>query len=532
MRGAENAILELFRQDQLAALSTTEIVRAITPGFERIEQDLNSSDVELSKKARYAKASLHRKVLYHLNKLLRKGVLAVKTIGENKEKVFVLASTPAVPKHTTQLPPSIPAIPTEGLEQEKIICRFEPFAWADRLNAFLLETNSFGSRADISHAVSTAFNSVNDSICLNDFEGFLQKHDVGTNTAFLKSLNQKCDDYGKKITLTIDLTNLSSPELVLGVIKNFLGLKTKKHLVFVYELFPREFHDHKEFFENLINEYSKTGESLYFKNENVHNAPYIIGRAGPYTFSDSSWNDYKKNLQGQVQGLVCAQSTILVDAHKYFREHPKTVASLSSLMLKVAKSLRVANEHQRKRSNEFFKGLSKSESMTKHLFRFSTNYVRFWNYGWKTPKADFDFVLQALQESKKAVDDYCASEETIYLSCGMPTRFKTVFSCAFEECVKDIFSKPLFSRHALSSRNDYDKQEFKEVIRTKEKVLRVFEGGDSITFYRVGQASAEEVANEVSHVLTGYRLPFFRFKFNAPKTKGMQTLIKYLEGIT
>ncbi|MEM4240285.1 MAG: hypothetical protein QXK08_03785 [Candidatus Woesearchaeota archaeon] len=528
MRGVENQILEFFRSEPAVAHSTTDVIEKITPGYEAIDKDILDTDREKSRAARALKAKLHRQILYHLNKLVRNGFLAIKTIGENKEKVFVLTDAPfqaAVPEQH-----SIPAMPIEGYEQKKVIYRLEPLAWLERLNAILLETPKFRTAADLSQAVTNAFSASNDALGLNDFEQFLQKGDVGTSIGFLRSLNQKCEDYGRKATLVIDLTNLTSPDLVLAPIKNYLGTKKPHNITFIFDVYPRELIEHKDFFEKLITIYSEAGEDIFIKNENVHSAPYILGKAGPYTFPNDAWKEYKSGLFEQVPGLVCAHATIMVDVERYFSSNPKTIASFTDLMLKVAKSLRLANESQRKRSAEFFKGgIQLTPAKAKQFFKFSRNCVRFWNYGWKVPGADQAFVLQFLQESKKAVDEYCVSEETIYQSCGMPTRFRIAYSCAFEEFVRDIFTKPLFPKCVIKAADDYESPEVKEIIKSKEQIVRIFDGGDLMTFKRVGTVTPAGLIGEISKILINHGLPIFRIQFSGHKTGGITTLSQFIE---
>lgn len=529
MRGVENQILEFFRKEPGTPRSTTDVVEKITPGYEEIAKNILDTDKEKSRTAKTLKAKLHRQTLYYLNKLVKQGFLAVKTIGENKEKVFVLTEIPTQAVASPEQH-AIPAMPIEGYEQKNIIYRLEPLAWLERLNAILLETPKFNTVGALSQAVTNAFSATNDALGLNDFEQFLQKSDVGTSTGFLRSLNQKCEDYGRKATLIIDVTNLTSPDLVLTPIKNHLNTKKTNNITFVFDVYPRELIENKDFFEKLISIYAEAGESIFIKNENVHNAPYILGKAGPYTFPNDVWKEYKAGLSEQVPGLVCAHATIMVDVERYFSSNPKTPSSFTDLMLKVAKSLRLANESQRKRSAEFFKGgIQLTPTKAKQFFKFSRNYARFWNYGWKVPGADQNFVLQFLQESKNAVNEYCLNEETIYQSCGMPTRFRIAYSCAFEEFVKDMFTKPLFQKCVIKTANDYESPEVKELIKTKETIVRVFDGGDLMTFKRTGTINPSEIIGEISKILINYGLPLFRMQFSGHKTGGITTLSQFME---
>jgi hypothetical protein len=81
-----------------------------------------------------------------------------------------------------------------------------------------------------------------------------------------------------------------------------------------------------------------------------------------------------------------------------------------------------------------------------NLFSHSKNYIRFWNYGWKEYKLDPQLVLELMKSTKETTDEFCMSEETIYKSCGMPTRFRIGFSCAFREMNKEEFSEEKFRK--------------------------------------------------------------------------------------
>ena len=111
----------------------------------------------------------------------------------------------------------------------------------------------------------------------------------------------------------------------------------------------------------------------------------------------------------------------------------------------------------------------------------------------------------------------------------MPTRFRIAYSCAFEEFVKDIFTKPLFPKCVIKTADDYESPEVKEMIKTKEQIVRVFDGGDLMTFSRAGAVSPSEVIGEISKLLVNYGLPLFRIQFTGHKMGGITTLSQFME---
>ncbi|MEM4282498.1 MAG: hypothetical protein QXU88_01535 [Candidatus Woesearchaeota archaeon] len=512
----ETSILELLAKNPEKEFSTTEIVEKLTPGYDEIERLLISSDVERQKQAKRRKAQLHRRILYYLNKLVLEGYIRITKEGKNKEKSFAIVAGVEVPHfdNITVTRPITPPMPVEGYEQKGIIYKLEATTWIDRLNSVLLEASLFKSPKGLWHAINGCFGVVNDVIAVNDFEVMVQKSETQLLAPFVTKLNAKCDDYGKKICYIIDMTNVTKGEPILKLISLLLQQKNR-NITFVFDTQLKEFYEHSDFFEKLVQLYSRHNESLYIKNQNCYQAPYFVGKAGPYTFSENEWLLYEKEMQGHIPGLICGQSTIMVDVERFFQNQEKAIEQFKRFVLKIADSLLLANSLQRQRSDELFGSLiALDPSHAKNFFMFGKNYVRFWNYGWKNSQFSIEFLLSYLKESKKAVDDFCIAEDTIYKSCGMPTRFRVAFSCAFDDFVRDIFTKPSYKRYFVRGLSDLYNDELKQVMETKEKLFEVFDGGDMISFYKKGPMQPKDVLREMGFILNTYRLPFFRYSFS------------------
>lgn len=521
MQETEYTIFELFRNNPHAEFSTTDIVGRITPGYDKVHQDLLSDDQERCNAAKRRKAELHRLNLYYLNKLVRKGALTIKSVGRNKERIFAALQDPHELSPTyrmlAQLHPTgiTPALGIEGFEEKGIVARYEPTTWVERVNNILLESTYFKQLKDLISTANNTLTSVNDAIALNDFEQVIQKNDPQTVLAALKALSKQAEAHARHVTLIIDVTNIKEHEPVLRVINGAIDAQLH-NLTFVYDVQVKEFQDHKDFFKALVKIYSSAGQSLFIKNQTVHQAPYMVGKAGPYTFAERDWKHYRDEYQGTMPGLVCATATFLIDIEQLFsttKEHQ--AAAMIELMGKIAKSLLLTNAEQRERSEHFLSDLIQlSPAHAQNYFMFSRNYVRFWNYGWKTAAYDQAFVTQYLSESKKAVDEYCLSEETIYKSCGMPTRFRIAYSCTDAGSAKKIFRPANYRRITINNPTDFfSNDQINDIISTKEEIFRQFDGGDRITFDRPLPKKPDDVVNEISYLLNTFRLPFFRYHF-------------------
>ncbi len=227
-----------------------------------------------------------------------------------------------------------------------------------------------------------------------------------------------------------------------------------------------------------------------------------------------------RGFESPTARFSCSMAAFMIDIHKLFENYPEhREAMIIELMGKIAKSLLLASAEQQERSEHFLRGLIQlNPEHAQHYFRFSRFFVRFWNYGWKTPEFDQHFVTKFLSESKKAVDEYCISEETIYKSCGMPTRFRIAYSCAEQAVAQKIFSQATYQRLIINSPiSFFNDTTNKYIMSTKETIFKQFDGGDRITFDRSPIKDPEEVLKEIAYILSTPSLPFFRYKFTQQK---------------
>jgi hypothetical protein len=539
MHKTEYDILELFRKEPGSEYSTSDIVKNVEKGYySQIEAVFKEKFIEPEKikSAKRMKAQLHRKILYYLSKLVQENVLKVTREGKKGEKFFSLAIEAGEEitidrfkrRSITIVKPKTPAIPIEGYEQRGIIYKLEAATWIDRLNSILIECSMIKDLNKLNRVINTCFSNINDTICLNDFETIVHNN-PDKIISFVSRLNNRCSDYGKKISCVLDATNFKNDYDILKVINEYT-LSNLNNISFIFDVQPREFQDRYEFFEKIIDLFSKHNINLYIKNQNIHKAPYILGRAGPYTFDEEEWQLYKKELQGNIYGLVCAQATVMVDMERFFNDASTDIESFKIFIAKIMESFLTTNSLQRGKSDEYFENLIKllEKQHIRDFFVFSKNYIRFWNYGWKRLNFDQDYLIDFFKEAKNMVDKFCISEETIYKSCGMPTRFRIAFSCAFEEFIKDIFSKPRYSKFYINDIKAFYKNEIKNTLDTKEKLFRIFDGGDLITFYRGGNFDAKNIMREISFILNSYKLPFFRYNFGTMRETNL-SLARFFE---
>jgi hypothetical protein len=521
MNQLEYSILSAYKEYPEREFSTYELIKIIyAKESEKIEADIKNEfhNKDISLQAKRLKAKFHRKVLYHLNKLVEDGILKMSTEGPKGHKHFILNIKPGeellVEKRKKKIiltKSDMPAMPIEGYEQRGILYKYESDTWIDRLNAVLLECIQFSDYNSLLKTISDCFSNINDVICLNDFESLVQKNTLDEFSAFLKKLSTECDDFGKKVNLVFDLTFFEEDKLdkLLSAFSIFSQLQPE-NIVIILDARAREFNHFSEFFEKAINKLLEKKISFYIKNRDLHDSPYLVGKGGPYTFDDKEWSYYKKEISAKVKGIACTQASVIFDVLKFFEEI-KDVGEFRALLLKVAKTLLYANSMQRRKSEEYFRNILRlSGQFSKEFFMFSRNCVRFWNYETK------ENIKDILNSAKTEINNFCTAEESIFIACGMPTRFKIAFSTAFNEFNSKLSERRFEAMHLAKIEELYSK-ETKNRLKELESMFSIFDGGNEIRIYRAGNATGESVVKEIITILNTYKLPLFCYNFSELK---------------
>lgn len=528
MNETEFKILEIFQKEPNREHSTSEIVSKVEPEIfsqkEHFSEDYNVEKQQV-KEFKLKKAQLHRKILYYLGKMVQNKILREtrKTgKGEKFYEILIQAGEELViDKYSKRSiviqKPTTPSIPIEGYEQDDIVKRLETATWLERLNSMIIECDMIETIRELESIVTNAFSIINDVITFDSFETFLEDYSSEQLSIFLNRMDMKCSDYGKQLCILIDIAGIKNTDSFVELLKYYNSMNTK-NIRFVFEVEPKEIQMKSILFSELINIFSKGNQQLYFKNKLIHKAPYFMGKAGAYTIDNYEWELYEKELKGKVIALIVSQATVMVDIEKFFIKNGKSVSKFRNLISNIAYSFLETNSVQRTQSSKFFDNIERFDAFTnKNIFRFSKNYVRFWNYGWKNKDIDPEIMLGMLKSSKEMIDTFCNYEDTIYKSCGMPTRFRVAFSFLFEETAAPLFTKPKYDRLYIKGIQDLYDDKIKNVINDKEKIFEIFDGGDLITFYRKGDISSQDVMRELIFILNSFRLPFIRYDFKSAK---------------
>jgi hypothetical protein len=539
MHKTEYDILSLYKKNPHKIYSTTDIVRAVEPEFEEVEKSMKDpySDKETIKKAKRKKAQMHRKVLYYLTKLVEEKVLKITKEGAKGEKYFSISLEEgeelSIEKYKkreiTISKPRTPAMPIEGYEQAGIVLKFEESTWIDRLNCLVFESTTIKDLAKLTKILDRSFSLVNDCIGINNFELFINNSSTEEIISSLDRLESDCRDFAKKITLIIDTSMIHESTDITTFIEIF---STKKYdnIYIVFDTESKELEKHYQLFEKIINKFSTNAIPLYIKNKNIAKSPYCYGNAGVYTFDENEWKNYTENIKGKTACVSCAQSTLSIDVRKFYDTFGFNMENFEKFIINCAESLLSANSIQRRKASEFFEYLIELNTPNaQEVFMFSRNYLRFWNYDYLKEKFDIDFETELFRKVREITTNFSISEETIYKSCGMPTRFKVCFAAAAESVYTNIFTKLEYKHTEIKGFEDLYAEEIKQKIKNKENMNTIFNGGLFIDFARTGNIKEDEVIRELNTILNTYKIPFFVYKFR--KTKGVDLkLNEFIEG--
>ena len=524
MHSTESDILQIMKRVQGKEISTSELVKKVfTDEITNLEEQISKDfkDKDEIRRLKNIKAKLHRNILYHLNKLVDDDLIVVFKQGNKGEKFFKLNIEEGEEiiiekKHRRIIisKPSMPAMPIDGYEKQGIIYKFEPETWTSRLNALLLQSPKFLTIKKLQDAMYDLFADFNDCIGLNDFEKVIQSSSHDELRDFLYEMVNMCEDYGKKITVIINLNNILNENPIIDFIKDFTLLK-REEITIIFDTTINKFQKNKDFFQKIISIYTKSGLTLYIKNKSLHRPPYMLGRAGPYTFTVSDFDNFIKKPRGVC--LPIASTSITVDVKKFF-ELKFNIVQFRKMISNILKTLFIVSSAQRTKSDEFAKSILKlNMPYSMELFKSSRNYIRFWNYGWKEEGLDQNLVVDLIKSTKNEVDEFCLSEVGIFKACGMPTDFKMAFSCAFSSFDENLSVKE-YKRLHINSSDDLYKKEYKNYLKAKEELAEIFDGGDRIRFVRSSDSSSEEVLREIDLILNVYKIPFFGFNFKQEKS--------------
>ena len=518
MKQTDFAILSLFKGNSSQELSTTDLVSNLYSEEylslqETISNDYASKESVLQAKERISK--LHRRVLHHTSSLIKEGAIVVSRIEGKGKKYYSLAlgdgeelEVDSRKRKIIITRPSKPTLPLQDLIERDVTHLVERDYFFEKVNAILLNPRRFSTTEALYEYILSIFSQINDVVAINDFEHIILEHSLEDVDYMLSKLHSEAQAYNKRVCLVIDFSNIAQPEKIISFCKLHFK-ESKDSLIYVFDATSRELLEQNDLVEFLIEMYAEKRMKLNIKNDDLYNAPYFLGKSGPYAVSTKDWKDCIKHGDYKNRGFVTTQSSIVFDLAN-FRSYSSSAKSLSEALLQVSKALFFSNTYQRKYSLELHKKMNPDGiQRLSPIFSYSKNYIRFWNY----QVDDQNLVIETLNECKKDIDDFTKMQETIYLSCGMPTRFDIGFAVAYRQSMDRGYLKPKFETISVSCLQDLYEKSMKERLTFFEKASKLFQDGFEVRFHRIGTIEVLDVLQEISFIMNSYKIPFFCYQF-------------------
>ncbi|MFH1916546.1 MAG: hypothetical protein ABIJ21_04735 [Nanoarchaeota archaeon] len=529
MERTDHLILLIFKKEPQKEFTTSEIIRQVylkeyDPVKERL---LGKGDKEKKRDAGRKKGALHRRILYHLNKLVDEHILQVSSFSTHGEKVFSLALEPGdylIEKKQRKIlisKPDIPSLPADMYEEKGIIHKLEKETWLSRANAILLDAAQFKEPQGFLAIMNRLFSHVNDVIGLNNFEEVVDHMGKEGLRDLIERLHIDTNDYSKEICIILDLSNPKNEERMIEFLRIFSEVNPGQ-ISILFATDVKGLHKNRKIIEAAILHFSKIKKKINIQNTQLHQAPIIIGKAGVYTFDSTEWKAVaaEKKLSPI---MICGQISLLVDVGAFYRTF-SSPSEFRQMIAKAAKTLLIANRIRRTTMDANFLELAQRiEPHAERMHLLVGNYVRFWNYNLSEEEHFID-ILKTVQEE---TDLFCKTEETIYKSCGIPIRFRITFSSKFSGYAREDFSERGYRKRSIKRIKDFEDAEILGTIETRERMAKIFKNADRVRFFRGGDFKVSEVVHEFSILFSRHEIPLFCYDF--AERKGDLSLTQFME---
>ena len=520
MHDIEESILNIFKNYPSKELNAEFLAEKLYPEEYKIIRELVLTEDKVKlHDAKNRKFQLHRKILYYLNKLIENSILKVSRTAEKGEKYFTLQAAEGdtiIGRGYKKIIISKPTITTtdiESYESKEVMKKYGEDSWINRFNSILLECKNKGIE-QIYKIISECITNVNDAIALNEFEKIINTSDVEELKRFINDISKDSDTHNKTISLIITVSETGNN--FKQFIEHYSSINPRL-INIVFNVGNKDVQKHSKILSYIIEKFSEQKIKINFKNIDISSAPFFKGRAGIYNFDEQEWDIYSKKYKGSIIGLVCSQSQIALNINRFF-ENYTTDAEFREAVLNAAKTLLLVNTIQRRKSNEYFKNInSLNQPSIAEFYHFSRNYIRFWNYDWLKDVKENDNLFELIKSSKELVDKFCHTEETIFKSCGIPIRFKIVFSSAFRNYDKKFMGDRDYKKVTVKKVEDYYVGEVKEFLHAREKMFEIMDGGDRLRIFRASDFRTQDIIHELGILLNAYKLPFFTYDFSGLK---------------
>lgn len=546
MHPAEQKILQTFAKNPLREISTSELVRLVfSKEYDEAQKYVHNAtnDSEIIRLGKRKKARLHRKILYHLNKLTEENLLLVTKMEGKGEKFFSLNPEKTVEgKRDKAIKTVFDSVSNlneevfmlsglESYEEAKFVKKFDSKNWVNKINALIVESQAKPNLKDLYSMISGLYPVFNDVLGVNCFNLIIDKENLQDLNNFIKKADMDTKDYNKYLNLIIDLEKIKDSVKLTDFISGFAEINPER-IFLIFRMNSKTLNSHLRFVKQLIKNFSENKIRINIQNTDLKIGPSLIGRAGCYSLTNEEWDFYLKQIKGETIGLCLSETAVYVDVYRFFKSG-KSVSEFRDFLLKASRALLLATTTLRKRSDMFFRELNglNGNNQSK-FFSLSYNYIRLWNYS-IAEKGDveeegyeFENFELLIRASIDEINEFCKSEETIFKSCGIPIRFRIALSSTFKRFDEEFLSPRIYTKITIKNIEDFKDEKVVKYLRRRESLVKLFNGADRARFFRAANFTNEEVINELEFLLSQTTIPLFAYDFRS--RKGELTLDNFI----
>jgi hypothetical protein len=531
MHNTKKEILKCYVRNNNTPLTTTDIVEMVYTQELRRDNSLSQNDKQ--KDYVVHKAKLHRKILHHINGLIQDDILQVHAVSAKGQKSYVpkLESNQELIVGRTEKiiisSQANPITPILSYQAEDAIEQFQAQSWVQKINAILLECANIPDLEILQKTIINSLHAINDVAGLNDFESIVQNQQLIALRNFIDIIERECNMSKKRLCIIIDFTNITKDDVMYEWFLQFVKQKTKQISV-ILDATHREMILHKDLLEKIASLFSKYQLKFNIKNDDIHKAPYLIGRAGPYTLSEKEWESYLSKTYAQSFGIALTQSTVIVDFFKLV-DKKYSAKKIEQMFIDIVKSLFIANTIQRKNARTILQSLPQSVLEKRVFLSYSHTLIRLKNFIKLLEKSQNNMHLTLLDQIVQRTTEYAQNQEFIYFACGMPLRFKVHLSQSYRHADEQLKVSDEFVSIMLNRTQDIFSPELKKLFQQIED-SRKYVLGIETRIERKSTISEKELIGEILLLMTTYNLPFLCYKFAV--TQSEVSLNEYMKKIS
>lgn len=483
----QESILHFLQKDPTQEQTTSQIIQVLyKEEYLNIDNKIQDQlqDKQQKKNAKYDKAKLHRKILYHLNQLVLENKIQVVRTSSKGEKSFI-----PLMQQTNQH--SVAPVQLRSLAREGPLIIVDPENMLTRINACLINCKRVQSMKQLARITEAIIPLINDVMTLDNIEYLINTFAIEDVINVLQKIIIKTPE---QITcnLIIDIQRIQNTQNLITLTQRLQA----ENIIFLLRTDARIVQTNHSLHSECIRQCAENKVSWAIVNKRQHPSPLMIGKMGTYTLNRNKWEQYIRN-ENIPTILICSFTTMVLDL-----EHARTMnyTQLKAKIVEAVKGLlRVNYAQYLVEENNYAAILRYNMPHIIETNLLSTNYIRFKNI------SEDSLVMGFLASVQEEIDTLLRAERIIYKSCGIPLTFNVNLA---EQGIPRIILK----NHSID-----DEEKMK--LSHQEKITSIFKANHAILLEHKSRLPAQDILRSVNHLLEYYRVPCILYKHDMKTTR-------------